>query len=60
MAGYENGGMAGYTRLADAVVRTNAVFVFDPASGEATKIDDLSTLPDGILYAPPWYAVWEP
>jgi hypothetical protein len=60
LSGYAAYAMGGYTQLGEEVVLTNAVFVLDPDSGEATKIGDLSTLPDGILYAPPWYAIWEP
>lgn len=49
--------LGGFTRLGDEVVVTNAVFLIDSESNEALSVEGHSTLPDGLLIAPPWFAI---
>lgn len=49
--------LGGYTRLADVVVVTNAVFLIDTQTQEAQAVDAHAPLPDGTLVAPPWFAI---
>jgi hypothetical protein len=52
--------MGGFTQLGQAVALTNAVFVLDLDSREAQRIEGIEAVPDGLVYAPPWYAIWTP
>lgn len=55
---YSQYALGGFSRLGGEDVLTNAVFAYAEGSVEPTEVAGISALPDGTLYAPPWFAVW--